>query len=88
MALSFPQRSSAVPYLTYARDLISPGVGGPIPEVPDWPAEKVTRLPEHVCRFFRCLNKRRIDFDVPNRAANIRTDRTRSTDPSRGPRDV
>jgi ectoine hydroxylase-related dioxygenase (phytanoyl-CoA dioxygenase family) len=51
-----------------------PAWAGPIAEVPDWPADKVAKLPPHVRRFFQSLNTRKIDFDVPNRPANMRTE--------------
>lgn len=51
-----------------------PAWAGPIAEVPDWPAEKVARLPDHVRPFFKSLNTRKVDFDVPNRPANMRTE--------------
>jgi hypothetical protein len=51
-----------------------PAWAGPIAEVPDWPAEKVEQLPAHVKPLFKNLNTRKIDFDVANRPANMRTD--------------
>lgn len=51
-----------------------PAWAGPIAEVPDWPAEKVARLPDHVRPFFKSLNTRKIDFDVPNRPVNMQTE--------------
>ena len=51
-----------------------PAWAGPIADVPDWPAEKVARLPEHVRPLFKSLNTRRIDFNAPNRPANMRTE--------------
>lgn len=51
-----------------------PAWAGPIAEVPDWPAEKVAGLPPHVRPLFKSLNTRRVDFDVPNRPANMRTE--------------
>lgn len=51
-----------------------PAWAGPIADVTDWPAEKVARLPDHVRPFFQSLNTRRIDFNVPNRPANMRTE--------------
>lgn len=51
-----------------------PAWAGPIADVPDWPAEKVAMLPDHVRPFFKSLNTRRVDFNVPNRPANMRTD--------------
>jgi ectoine hydroxylase-related dioxygenase (phytanoyl-CoA dioxygenase family) len=51
-----------------------PAWAGPIAEVPDWPADKVACLPPHVRPLFKSLNTRRIDFDVPNRPADMRTE--------------
>jgi ectoine hydroxylase-related dioxygenase (phytanoyl-CoA dioxygenase family) len=48
-----------------------PAWSGPIAEVPDWPAEKVARLPNHVRRLFGSLNTRKIDYDVGNRPPNM-----------------
>lgn len=50
-----------------------PAWAGPIAEVPEWPAEKVARLPAHIRPFFKSLNTRRIDFNVPNRPAHMLT---------------
>lgn len=49
-----------------------PAWAGPIADVPDWPADKVARLPDHVRPLFKSLNTRRIDFNVPNRPPNMR----------------
>lgn len=51
-----------------------PAWAGPIAEVPEWPAEKVAQLPDHVRPLFKSLNTRKIDFNVANRPANMRTD--------------
>jgi ectoine hydroxylase-related dioxygenase (phytanoyl-CoA dioxygenase family) len=48
-----------------------PAWSPPIVEVPEWPAEKVAKLPEHVRPLFKSLNTRNFDFDVPNRPANM-----------------
>lgn len=48
-----------------------PAWSPPIVEVPEWPAEKVASLPEHVRRLFKSPNTRNFDFDVPNRPANM-----------------
>ncbi|MGE0607819.1 MAG: phytanoyl-CoA dioxygenase family protein [Pirellulales bacterium] len=50
-----------------------PAWAPPIAAVPDWPAEKVARLPPHVRRLFKSLNTGNFDFDVPNRPANMPT---------------
>lgn len=50
-----------------------PAWAGPIAEVPEWPSEKVTQLPPHVRHFFGSLNTRSIDWNVPNRPANMPT---------------
>ena len=47
---------------------------GPIDEVPDRDPEKVARLPAHIQPFFRSLNTRDIDFDLPNRPDNMARD--------------
>jgi hypothetical protein len=51
-----------------------PAWAGPIAEVPEWPAGKVEKLPPHVRPFFRSPNTRKVDYDVPNRPANMRTE--------------
>lgn len=51
-----------------------PAWAGPIAEVPDWPEQKVKQLPPHVRKFFGSLNTRKIDFNVANRPANMRTE--------------
>lgn len=50
-----------------------PAWASPIVEVPDWPADKVAMLPERVRPFFKSLNTRNFDFNVPNRPANMTT---------------
>lgn len=49
-----------------------PAWAGPIEDVEDRDPEKVKRLPEHIRPFFRSLNTRNIDFDVPNRPEGMR----------------
>ena len=51
-----------------------PAWAGPIADVPEWPAEKIAKLPPHVRKLFKSRNTRKIDFEVPNRPANMRTD--------------
>jgi ectoine hydroxylase-related dioxygenase (phytanoyl-CoA dioxygenase family) len=51
-----------------------PAWAGPIAEVPEWPADQVARLPEHVRKLFQSPNTRKFDFDLPNRPANMATD--------------
>ncbi|MGE0758720.1 MAG: phytanoyl-CoA dioxygenase family protein [Pirellulaceae bacterium] len=51
-----------------------PAWAGPIAEVPDRDPDLVARLPAGVQRFFRSLNTRRIDFDLPNRPDNMARD--------------
>ncbi len=51
-----------------------PAWAGPVALVPDWPADKVARLPAQVRRFFGSLNSRNFDFNVPNRPAGMTTD--------------
>ena len=48
-----------------------PAWAGPIGEVPDHDPQRVARLPSEVCRFFRSLNTRQIDYDLPNRPDNM-----------------
>jgi ectoine hydroxylase-related dioxygenase (phytanoyl-CoA dioxygenase family) len=50
-----------------------PAWAGPIADVPDWPADKVARLPAHVRRFFQSLNTRKVEFNVPNRPPGMAT---------------
>ena len=51
-----------------------PAWAGPIAEIPEWPADKVAQLPDHVRPFFKSLNTRKIDYNVANRPANMRTE--------------
>lgn len=51
-----------------------PAWAGPVAEVPDWPTEHVSQLPAHVRPLFKSLNTRNIDFNVPDRPANMRTE--------------
>ena len=51
-----------------------PAWAGPIAEVPEWPADKVARLPQHIQPLFNSPNTRKIDFHVANRPANMRTE--------------
>ena len=51
-----------------------PAWAGPIAEVQDWPPEKVASLPEHVRSYFQSLNTSNINFDVPNRPPDMRTE--------------
>lgn len=48
-----------------------PAWAGPIAEVPDHDPKVLERLPEKVRRYFRSLNTRDIDFNVPNRPGNL-----------------
>lgn len=48
-----------------------PAWAGPIADVPDWPAEKLAKLPAHVARCFKSLNTRSFDYNVGNRPANM-----------------
>ncbi len=50
-----------------------PAWAGPIGEVDERDPELVATLPEHIQPLFRNLNTRSIDFDVPNRPDNMRT---------------
>ena len=49
-----------------------PAWAGPVAEVNDSPAEKVAKLPPHVRPLFKSLNTKKINFDMPNRPANMR----------------
>ena len=51
-----------------------PAWAGPIAEIPEWPAEKVAGLPDHVRQYFQSLNTRKIDFDVPNRPSSMQAE--------------
>lgn len=44
---------------------------GPIGEVPDYDPDRVAKLPSEVQPFFRSLNTRKIDYDLPNRPDNM-----------------
>jgi len=50
-----------------------PAWSPPIAPVPDWPAEKVAKLPPHVRPLFKSLNTRNFDFNVKNRPDNMAT---------------
>jgi hypothetical protein len=51
-----------------------PAWAGPIAEVPDWPADKVARLPAHVRPLFKSLNTRKIEYNLKNRPDNMATE--------------
>lgn len=51
-----------------------PAWAGPIGPVEERDPEQVAKLPENIQPFFRSLNTRTIDFDVPNRPDNMRPD--------------
>ena len=48
-----------------------PAWAGPIGKVPDYDPDQVAKLPPDVRRFFRSLNTRQIDYDLPNRPKNM-----------------
>jgi ectoine hydroxylase-related dioxygenase (phytanoyl-CoA dioxygenase family) len=48
-----------------------PAWAGPIAEVPDHDPAVIAHLPENVRKFFKSLNTRAIDFNVPNRPENL-----------------
>lgn len=50
-----------------------PAWAGPISEVPEWPAEKLAKLPAQVRELFRSPNTRKINYDVPNRSPDFPT---------------
>ena len=49
-----------------------PAWSGPIGEVEERDPEQVATLPEHIQPFFRSLNSRHIEFDLPNRPDDMR----------------
>jgi hypothetical protein len=51
-----------------------PAWAGPIGEVEERDPQQVARLPEQVQPFFRSLNTRTIDFDVPNRPDDMQSE--------------
>ena len=51
-----------------------PAWAGPIDDVPDRDPEVVALLPEPIKPFFRSLNTRTIDFDIPNRPEGMARD--------------
>ena len=50
-----------------------PAWASPIAEVPDWPAEKIAKLPSNVQPLFQSLNTRNFDYNIPNRPDNMAT---------------
>jgi len=58
-----PRRMLAIAY--------RPAWAGPIGPVEDRDPKQVAKLPKHIQPFFRSLNTRTIDFDVPNRPDNM-----------------
>lgn len=50
-----------------------PAWAGPIVEVPERDADKVTGLPAEVQKYFKSPNTKDIDYDVPNRPNNLAT---------------
>ncbi len=48
-----------------------PAWAGPIGEVPEYDPDQVAKLPFNVRRFFRSLNTRQFDYDLPNRPKNM-----------------
>jgi hypothetical protein len=50
-----------------------PAWAPPIAAVPDWPADKVGKLPPHVRPLFKSLNTKNFDFNVKNRPDNMPT---------------
>jgi len=61
-----PRRMLAIAY--------RPAWAGPIDDVEDRDEELVARLPEKIKPFFRSLNTRDIEFDLPNRPDNMARD--------------
>ena len=50
-----------------------PAWASPIVDVPEWPTEKVAKLPPRVRSLFKSLNTRNFDFNVKNRPDNMPT---------------
>ena len=50
-----------------------PAWAGPIGEVPDHDPAQVAKLQARVRHYFKSLNTRHIDYDVPNRPKNLAT---------------
>ena len=50
-----------------------PAWAGPIGDVPDHDPEMVAKLPPRVRKYFKSLNTRNINFDLPNRPDNLAT---------------
>ena len=59
-----------------------PAWAGPIGDVPDYDPDKVAQLPPHVQKYYRSLNTRFIDYDLPNRPDNMAREAT-GINPSR-----
>ena len=53
-----------------------PAWAGPIDDVEDYDPEQVAKLPVKIRPFFRSLNTRDIEFDLPNRPDNMARDAT------------
>ncbi len=51
-----------------------PAWAGPIGEVPDYDSDRVATLPANVRPYFRSLNTRNIEYDLPNRPDNMNRD--------------
>jgi len=66
---NYPNHSDTDRYLLTVA--YRPAWAGPIAEVEDYPAEKIAVLPANVRPFFKSLNTRRINFDLPNRPDNL-----------------
>ena len=77
---NFPNRGDR------AREMLAlayrPAWAGPLAEVEDWDRAEVTKLPAGVQRFMGDRNQRRVDIDVGNKPANMRTEAP-ALDPSR-----
>ena len=61
-----PRRMYAIAY--------RPAWAGPIDDVEDRDPSRVAALPEHIRPYFRSLNTRHIEFDLPNRPDNMARD--------------
>lgn len=69
---NFPNHSDSVRRMLAAA--YRPAWAGPIDEVTEFDPEELARLPEEVKPYFGSRNTQDIDFDIPNRPDNLRTD--------------
>lgn len=48
-----------------------PEWAGPIGEIPEWPEDWLTRLPQHIRAYFGSLNTRKINYHIKNRPGKL-----------------